>query len=220
MPDRPEPETIKDALARLAAAGERLAGLPSPMEIRRRARRRRRVRVAGAAFGLALLAMLALQGRALLDHDQAPLLPTAPQPSATTLPIPTTTRSTVTTTTRSAATTTGPSSRNDARPTTIPAAGVARVSVVPNPARPGQQVTIVGSGCKAGELVGLSWRPYPKTASVANLPSTMARADGTFRTTWAIPTLMRPGTIAIDAYCGQHGPGSETVLTVASTTTT
>jgi hypothetical protein len=216
MPDRPAPDKLERHLARLAAAGERVAQLPDAAEIRGRARRRQRTRVAGVAIGVTLLAALAFQARTLLDRNEPPVLGVTPVPTVTTRPAPTTTRPAPTTThpptIRSAPTAT-------ASPRTALPTGVSRFSVVPNVVRPGQRVTLAGSGCPAHARVTLQWNVAVNSVNVAPIGTVTATADGSFRTTWMVPDRMRPGRFQISADCGQRLLGSA-ILTVVETTTT
>jgi len=211
MPDRPAPDQIERQLARLAAAGERLAHLPGADEIRRRAHRRQRARAAGAALSLALLAALAFEARTLLDRNQAPLLPVAPVPSATSGPAATTTPNAPTTTlpptTRPVPTTTAP-------PRTTLATGARRFSLEPSVARPGQRVTLTGSGCAARTQVTLVWSVAVNPVNFAELGTATTGSDGSFRTHWVVPEGMLPGPIRIEASCGQRFLPSA-ILTVA-----
>jgi hypothetical protein len=104
-------------------------------------------------------------------------------------------------------------------PTSSSVAQVVRLSAAPNPARPGQRVTITGSGCHPHQRVQFYWHVAVNPVNTDPLPPTTARADGTFQTTWALPQWMGPGRFTIVAVCDRHGRGAQTILTVAHTTT-
>jgi hypothetical protein len=99
--------------------------------------------------------------------------------------------------------------------TTAPSAGF-RFSVAPRTARPGQPVTLSGSGCAAGSRVNFSWVPADVTpASVGELPPTTARSDGTYQTTWRLEPGFRPVRIAITAGCAQPKASATAILTIS-----
>jgi hypothetical protein len=91
-----------------------------------------------------------------------------------------------------------------------------RFWVRPRTARPGQPVTLAGSGCAPGARVGFAWvRAGVVPASVGNLPPATARRDGTFQATWRLDPGFRPGRIAITAGCAQPGALATAILTIS-----
>jgi hypothetical protein len=188
---------------------------PVAVQLRGRRLRIRRALVVGAAAMLLVAVFAVVKGASLIDYGGV-VEPISHAPPPTPTPPSTLPPATTATTKAPTSTTEAPTSTTEAPTSTTQALRGFRFSVAPRTARPGQPVTLSGSGCAAGSHVNFSWVPADVTpASVGELPPTTARSDGTYQTTWRLEPGFRPVRIAITASCAQPKASATAILTIS-----